>query len=197
MRSVLNWIHQELSVAEGPRTSDAVFVLAGGRQRKIYGLELYAAGLAPQILLSVGRFEIRRFSELALPYPADVAPIDLLAAAQALPPLKRHFFVAFDQAGVAFEQIAAARLGTLREIRALAKWCDERTEISSLTIVSSGYHLRRVRMCCSALLPARIRVTYAAPPDESAPGWRNLFLELIKLPAYAVLSLGLRPAHKP
>jgi hypothetical protein len=195
LRSISNWIHQGLSVAEAPEPSDAVFVLAGGRERKSYGLQLYSTGLAPLVLLSVGRFEIRRFRELAIPYPAGEPPIDLLAAAQAIPPAERHFFVAVDRAAVRFDRIACGRLGTLREIRALAARCSERPEISSLMIVSSAYHLRRVRMCCRALLPGRIRVTYVAVTDEPAASWRDLLLELVKLPAYAVVSLGLRLAR--
>jgi len=188
----LNKIHRLLSVAQAPRTSDVLFVLAGGQQRKVYGLQLYSQGLAPQILLSVGRFEIRRFREMTIPYPPQSEPIDLLAVAQTIPPAERHFFVAIERAVVTFERIAPGRLGTLREVRALAKWCTERPEITSLMMVSSGYHLRRTRMCCRALLPGRIRVTYVAVPDEPAPASRNLFLELVKLPAYAVVSMVVR-----
>jgi len=171
---------------------DAVFVLAGARQRKIHGLELYRAGLATRLLLSVGRFEIRRFPELAVPYLAGSEAPDLLAAAQPIPPPERHFFVTVEAAGVRFERIAPGRFGTLREIAALAKWCEGRPEVRSLLVVSSGYHLRRVRMCCNALLPKGLRVDYAAAAGEARPGARILLLDLIKLPVYAVVLARMR-----
>jgi uncharacterized SAM-binding protein YcdF (DUF218 family) len=176
-------------MGQAVRRSAVVFVLAGELQRKIHGLELYRAGYAPRILLSVGRFEIRRFAELDLPYPAGSAPIDLLAARPILP-RERHFFVTFSAEGVSFEKIAPGWLGTLREIRALAKWCKQRPEISSLIMVSSGYHLRRVRLCCRALLPKAIRLTYAAVPCEAEVPARELALELLKLPFYGAVLAG-------
>jgi uncharacterized SAM-binding protein YcdF (DUF218 family) len=171
-----------------------VFVLAGEPHRKGYGLQLYRAGYAPRILLSVGRFEIRRFAELDLPYPAGSEPINLLAARPASL-RERHFFVAFTAQDVCFEKIPPGRLGTLREIRALAKWCKERPEIASLIIVSSGYHLRRVRLCWRAFLPKAIRVTYAAVPGEAEVPAREFALELLKLPFYGAVLAGVRLAR--
>jgi uncharacterized SAM-binding protein YcdF (DUF218 family) len=171
------------------RRGDLVFVLAGEPHRKLYGLQLYRAGYAPRILLSVGRFEIRRFAELDLPYPAGSVPLDLLAA-RPTSLRERHFFVAFSAQDVSFEKIPLGRLGTLREIRALAKWCKERPEIASLIVVSSGYHLRRVRLCCRALLPSAIGVIYAAVPEETDVHKWELALELLKLPLYAAVLAG-------
>ncbi|HXL22035.1 MAG TPA: hypothetical protein VOA78_06195 [Candidatus Dormibacteraeota bacterium] len=181
-------------MGQAARRSDVVFVLAGEPQRKIHGLELYRAGYAPRILLSVGRFEIRRFAELDLPYPPGSAPIDLLAA-RPISPRGRHFFVTFSADEVSFEKIAPGWLGTLREIRALAKWCKQRPEITSLIMVSSGYHLRRVRLCCRALLPKAIRVTYAAVPGEAEVPAREFALELLKLPFYGAVLAGVRLAR--
>jgi uncharacterized SAM-binding protein YcdF (DUF218 family) len=171
-----------------------VFVLAGEPHRKAYGLQLYRAGYAPRILLSVGRFEIRRFAELDLPYAAGSEPINLLAARPAAL-RERHFFVAFSAQDVSFEKIPPGRLGTLREIRALAKWCNERPEIASLIIVSSDYHLRRVRLCCRALLPKALGVTYAAVPEQVDVPARELALELLKLPVYGAVWAGVRLAR--
>jgi hypothetical protein len=48
---------------EAPRQStDLIFVLAGRDYRKHYALQLFKDGIAPSILFSVSRFEIRRFS---------------------------------------------------------------------------------------------------------------------------------------
>ena len=80
-----------LSPVDTPRKADLIFVLAGRMHRKECALELFREGLAPRILLSVGRFEIRRFSKMALP-----ASLDLLKLAQAVPPSQRHYFVFFE-----------------------------------------------------------------------------------------------------
>src|SRR5262249_50830657 len=108
------WMEQLLTVAEEERAGDAIFVLAGARERKSFGLELHRRGLAPKIVLSVGRFEIRRLPEVGLP-----APLDLLSTAQAVPPPERHYFVEFDAGGVKFEKTRVGRYGTLSEIEAL------------------------------------------------------------------------------
>jgi hypothetical protein len=196
-RAIIDNMHRVLSVAETARKCDAVFVLAGNRQRKLYGVELYRQGYAPRILLSVGRFEIRRFRELPLPYPAGSEPIDLLAAAQPIAPPERHFFVTFSSAEVSFERIGAGRLGTLHEIQALAMWRKQRPEVHSLVVVSSGYHLRRVRMCCRALLPKAMEVTYAAAPEQAGAAVRVLLLEFVKLSAYAVVLGWVKICRRP
>jgi hypothetical protein len=80
-----------LSPVDTPRKADVIFVLAGRMHRKECALELFRQGLAPRILLSVGRFEIRRFSKMALP-----ASLDVLKLAEAVPPSQRHYFVFFE-----------------------------------------------------------------------------------------------------
>lgn len=157
---------------------DAIFVLAGAAERKAYGLEMYRAGLAPRIVLSVGRFEIRRLPELALP-----APLDLLSAVQSVPPPERHFFVEFSDGGVRYERTRVGRFGTLSEMAALAEWCAKNPEVRSLLVVSSGYHLRRVRMCCRALLAQVLCVFVAAPREQPVPFGR-LAAEVVKLAVY-------------
>ena len=48
-------------------------MLAGRENRKEYGLKPFTRGVAPMVLLSVARYEIRRFSQLSLAF--DV-PLD-------------------------------------------------------------------------------------------------------------------------
>ena len=85
--------------------ADLIFVLAGLEARKAFGLRLLNRQLAPRILLSVGRFEIRKLPRLSLP-----APINLLEIAATIPPVLRHYFVWFEggEALAEREQAAAA-----------------------------------------------------------------------------------------
>lgn len=41
--------------------ADLIFALAGRHSRKVHALELFSLGRTPTLLLSVDRFEIRRF----------------------------------------------------------------------------------------------------------------------------------------
>jgi len=184
-------LHRWLSPGEVPRPADLIFVFAGGMDRKNYALELFRQDFAPAILLSVGRFEIRRFSKMSLP-----VPLDLLEMAQPVPPPRRHYFVFFCGQTVQVELIARERLGTLSEVRALVRWLAQHPEIRSLLVVSSEAHLRRIRMSCRALLPSQVPVAYVAaasayqskaeqgPPP---PSHMDDLLELLKLSVYWML----------
>jgi uncharacterized SAM-binding protein YcdF (DUF218 family) len=153
-----------LSRADSPRAADLIFVLAGQVKRKEYGLELFREGLAPRILFSVGRFEIRRFSKMALP-----VPLDLLKIAQELPPVQRHYFAFFEGQDVQVQHIPPKRFGTLKEIEALANWLETKPRIWSILIITSGTHVRRVRMCCRALLDPQIEIALLSVPKSSSP----------------------------
>src|SRR6204780_5913049 len=111
-----------------------IFVLGGGAVRKRFGLELFRGVVAPRILFTVGRFEVRGFRELALPVGFDLLPI-----AQEIPAPLRHFFVLCgDGAAPHVERIKVRRFGTLREIEALAGYLLRRREIRSVIIVTSA-----------------------------------------------------------
>jgi hypothetical protein len=140
-----------------------LFVFAGKMERKGYALGLLRQKLAPAALFSVGRFEIRRFSKMPLP-----VPLNLLEIAQSLPPPQRHYFVFFRNQHVEFEHIQPARFGTLTEVRALARWLSRHPEIRSLLAISTDVHLRRIRLCCRALLPDTVNVMYVATPPNTS-----------------------------
>src|SRR5437899_11696467 len=110
-RSVIDGARKALYVTEVAEKCDAIFVLAGVVARKAYGLELYREGVAPRIVLSVARFEIRRLGEQALP-----TAIDLLSAAQGVPPAGRRFVVEFGASGVRCERTRTGRVGRAAEI---------------------------------------------------------------------------------
>jgi hypothetical protein len=194
-----------LSLADTPRSADLIFVLAGSVNRKEYALELFRERLAPRILFSVSRFEIRRFSQMSLP-----VPLDLLKQAQEVPPPQRHYFVFFEGQTVRVEHVPPQRFGTLMEIKALARWLSESPDIRTVLAVSSDTHLRRIRMCCRSLLRTTTSVALLAAPltpseqpmpategpqrDHPQPDDRSDFssakddlLELFKLAIYWVL----------
>jgi hypothetical protein len=187
-----NW----LAVSDRCQESDVIFVLAGRECRKRFALRLFQEGWAPTLLLSVGRFEIRRFSNLELP-----TSLDLLAIASTTEPRRRHYFVEIGPRTAAAQRIALGRFGTLREILAFSEWLREHTAIRSVTVVSSGFHLKRIRMCCRRLVPDGTRLNFVAVPDESRylrrhwwrdPKARKLMLsEVLKIAIYKLLCLSL------
>jgi len=190
--SLLTRLHAWLSPADAPRNADLIFVLAGKVHRKEYALELFRQGLAPRLLFSVGRYEIRRFSKMPLP-----VPLDLLKMAQDVPPPQRHYFVFFQGQETRVEHVPPVRFGTLMEIDALSRWLAENPNIRSVLVISSDTHLRRIRLCCRALLnPATELAFLAAPltiPQQpvsvtTEPPERQLDLvELFKLGIYWLL----------
>jgi hypothetical protein len=188
LQFLLDWLVR----ADSPARADAIFALAGHKSRKVFAIQLFEQGMAPRLLFSVGRFEIRRFPELGLP-----PTIDLLQVAQNIPPPQRHFFVLFEGQQFAVQRIPVRVLGTLSEIDALADWVREHPAISSLLIVSSAAHLRRLRICCRMLLPQKIRTNFLAAPEESAmpnqQNWWNeastskaVLSEFVKIVCYSV-----------
>jgi hypothetical protein len=154
-------LYDWLSCADFIGDADLIFTLAGRQGRKVFALELFSQMRAPSLLLSVGRFEIRRFARLSLPVPFDMVQV----AAPVSPP-DRHFFVIFRNNEVEVKRVARGRFGTLSEIRALAAWLGGHPEVSSLLVVSSATHLRRVRMCCRALLPPQVHILLLDVPNE-------------------------------
>jgi hypothetical protein len=190
---ILSKLYDWLAVSDVLQRSDLIFVLAGRECRKHFGLRMFAEGWASTLLLSVGRFEIRKFGELTLP-----APTDLVALASAIPPQRRHFFVAVREGQVQTEMIPWRQFGTWREIRALAEWLRGHEMVQTLTIISSGFHLRRVRWCCERLLPKGVTAKFLAVPAEfpscdRSQWWRNassrklVLLEVVKVVLYSLL----------
>jgi uncharacterized SAM-binding protein YcdF (DUF218 family) len=189
LESIQSW----LACADIPVSTNLIFVLAGQQSRKTYGLGLFRSGLAPQILLSTGRFEVRRFATLDLPQK-----IDLLKIVQDVPPQQRHFFVSFTSQKCHVQRIFIGPLGTLSEIEALKQWLKGQPQIASILMISSETHLRRLRICCRALLPRSIRVSFTAVQEENSTtnchNWRRkgetrklVLLEVCKIIFYSIV----------
>lgn len=178
-----------LVLNDTPESSDLIFVLAGRPERKSYGLGLYREGLAPRLILSVGRYEVRQPAYLGLACGPQV-----IALARATPPDQRHFFI--DMQGES-EQLVAAGLqprGTFPELRRLADYLAG-APIHSITLVSTGIHLRRVRFCCRRIpFFSDKQLHYLAVPENMSSfpgdwwkhrkGWRYVATEYAKLAGY-------------
>lgn len=207
-RSLLPFLDKWLCCSVTPHPAYVLFVLAGRMDRKFFALDLFRQNLAPKLLFSVARFEIRRFSKMPLP-----VPVDLLQIAAPTPAPLRHFFVRFEYGSVQVEYVRPGRFGTLTEIAALARWLQSHPEVRSLLLLSNGIHLRRIRLCCRFLLPTDVQLTFIASPESSAPGfehdpgpWRRatdslvelakLFVYWIALPLRARLLQG-KKSHEP
>jgi len=144
--------------------ADLIFVLAGREIRKHYALELYRENYSGRLLLSVARYEVRRFS--SLPWPKKINFRDIAASVH---PPERHFFVCFAGDSVTVDQIVVGRWGTLSEIRALAAWLETHRNVRRVLIVSSHSHLSRIRLCCQHLLKPSIEWELVPVPPNFAP----------------------------
>jgi uncharacterized SAM-binding protein YcdF (DUF218 family) len=192
----LNALFDSLCEGGPPREAEVIFVFAGHPERKRYGIELWRRGCAPTLVLSVARFEWRRFAELGLP---DGGLIDLV---QETRPEERLFFVVLDRAGARAFRVHKSGLGTWSEARALAEYI-ERERIGSVLVVSSAIHLRRAVTTLRGLLRGSqaggVRIDATAVPEHAMArdGWwrtprtrRAVLWEAVKLFLYRV-RLGL------
>ncbi len=165
---IYDWLAPCDAVAPG----DLIFTLAGRHTRQVFALELYSQGIAPILLLSVGRYEIRRFAQLVLP-----TALDLTAVAAPVPARQRHYFVALESGKCTPTRTPRGYLGTLSEMRALGQWLQSRPSIGSVLIISSAFHLRRVRACARSLLSPSLKIRYLAVPQDGsfnrADWWRD------------------------
>lgn len=193
MNRPLERLFDFLSIGGPPVPSDAIFVIAGRPERKRYGLEIFKRGLAPVLILSVARFEWRRFPELGL---SDDGGLTRLVGETYY--RRRHFFVTVGSEGAHARFVPTRFLGTRREAQGLAEEVRARG-YGSILVVSTSIHLRRVRLALRrALRELPVRVAYTAVSESdsgirrdrwsrSAAGWSYVTSELLKLALYRVL----------
>jgi DUF218 domain-containing protein len=199
-----NALFDSLCAGGPPRKAEVLFVLAGRPERKRYGLELWRRGYAPTLVLSVGRFEWRRFGELGL--PEDGGLVDLV---QQTPPEERLFFVVVDRADAGTRvralRVPVRSLGTWSEASGLADFL-QRGGYGSVLVVSSAIHLRRAVTTLRALARGRrgagasggaVRIDATAVPEHESSvaresWWREprarraVLREAVKLLLYRV-----------
>jgi hypothetical protein len=203
-------LRERLLRAETLETADLIFVLAGHRNRKVYGARLFRESWAPQILMSTGdppyiaRVIQKELENTTLVDPHVWTRIHETAS---IPSLREgQFFVGLDSHQWFIEPIRVKWFGTLSEIKALAQWLQQRPLIRTLLVVSAGMHLRRVSMCCRQLLPHHCQVRLIAVPEGMpelfAKGeqprletGRRILLEWVKLISYCLV-LGFSARRK-
>jgi uncharacterized SAM-binding protein YcdF (DUF218 family) len=147
-------------------------VIAGRIERKRYGLELYRAGLAPRLILSVGRFEVSKMLQL------DLECIDELKSLRdETAPGERHFFVTTDVSGVRVEKVDLPMWSTYGEALAFRRFL-EREDVRRVMVISTDIHLRRVALTFKQVFRAMpIQFLYCAVPAQPTPvageNWRR------------------------
>lgn len=168
-----------LDISQAPEKADAIFVFAGREERKHKGVELFDAGYAPRLILSVARFEWRRFGALGLWSDGGLA--DLVPTIDAP---ERHFFVHIERERASCDAVEKGPFGTMTEARALADVIEEK-RLQSVLVVSSPEHLPRCMLALKTFVPAERRLI----PVASAPSDEPLAAELAKLAGYGLAAL--------
>jgi hypothetical protein len=195
--SCLEKIYQLLTLGDKVEPADLVIVMAGRMDRKHYGLRLFRQGIAPKLLLSVGRYEISQMPETGLP------GVDRLLALRSItPPDQRHFFISLDASGMEIERASLPSWNTYGEVVGLLQYL-ARADFSKVMVVTTDIHLQRVARTIRKLKGGRSpEFRYCPVPEvqEIRKRWwkypenRSYVLsELVKLAGYTlILSL---PAH--
>ena len=174
-----------------PTQCDVILVLAGRPERKPYGLQLFRLGLAPRLVFSVGRFEVRQ-TAAAFELP------ELISMRDATQPSQRHFWVDFTQASREVHLAGLNRHNTFWELSGIAAYLGP-AQPRSIALVSTSIHFRRIRFCCSRIPFFQERtVHFLAVPEESssfqrdqwwkrADHWSYVAQEYVKLAGYHLI----------
>jgi len=190
---VLMVLYESLTFTVVPRPVDLVFVMAGRMERKRYGLELFRSGLAPTLVLSVGRFEVSKSKDLQLQGYEE-----LVHLRDQTPPQERHFFITMTSSGNRVEQTKLPRWNTYGETVAFRDFLKTQNT-RRVMIVSTDIHLRRVALTFSSVFrQSGLQFLYCAVPSalssvQKDHWWtrsadrRYVVTELIKLTGYRVI----------
>lgn len=191
--SLLLRVYESLTRNDAVGPVDLIFVMAGRMERKLYGLELYHAGVAPRLVLSVGRFEVSKMSKSSLA-GAD----DLIALRERTPPDERHFFVKMDSSSNRIERVRLARWSTYGEALALRQLLESESA-RRVMVISTDVHLRRAALTFANIFrDIDVDVRYCPVPPRfgflAKAGWwarpndrRFVVQEIMKLVGYRAI----------
>ena len=186
-------LYESLTRNDPVEPADLIFVMAGRMDRKEYGLELYRSGLAPRLVLSVGRFEVSKMLLLNSRQHAE-----LKALRDNTRPADRHFFVTMDDTGVRMEQASLLRWNTYGEACGLRERLKSEL-VETIMVISTDVHLRRVALTFAKVFrDVPVRFVYCAVPPrfdflDKDNWWRDpddrrfVIKEFFKLAAYRVV----------
>jgi hypothetical protein len=131
-------VYEGLTLNDPIRDADLIFVIAGRMERKQYGLQLFKAGWAPKLILSIGRFEVSKMSRLNLNGIKE-----LITLRDQTPPQERHFFLTVDASGIGIKKVGSRRWSTYGEALALRPLL-ENENVRRVIVISTDIHLRRL-----------------------------------------------------
>ena len=186
-------LYESLTLSDRVTRADLIFVLAGKIERKSYGLELYRAGIAPRLLLSIGRFEVSK-----MPTVDFAGAAELVALRDRTPPNERHFFAEINVDGTHIERAKLGRWNTYGEMLGLRTFL-ERDWPRSVMFISTDAHLRRVAVAYDRVFhDAPLDAHYCPVPDRMSSlgkeGWwarsgdrKFVLKEMTKLAAYRII----------
>src|SRR4051812_31494237 len=191
--SLLLKLYESLTRQDAVQRSNMIYVMAGRPERKRYGLELFRKGVAPRLLLSVGRFEVSKMAELPIPGIAELASIR-----DATAPGERHFFVELSAAGTNIQNARLTEWNTYGEIAGLRRFLAGE-KLQRVLVVSTDVHLRRVAFTFRRIFGRSSAEFLYCPVPASLQalkkaGWwtrredrRFVLSEAVKLAGYHVL----------
>jgi len=159
--SPLDRLYENLTRNGSPEPVDLIFVIAGRMERKQYGLDLYRAGFAPRLLLSIGRFEVSKMPAI------DFGALDeLIRLRNGTRPDERHFFCEINASGIQIEKVSLPRWSTYGELLALRDRL-ECGQARSLIIVSTDVHLRRIAVSVERIFRGvPLKFVYCPVPER-------------------------------
>lgn len=167
-----------LSGSDRPEAADAILVLSGEPSRALHAAELYSRGIAPVVYVS--RPELTRaqklLEEMVIPYPPQEHLYREILVRKGVP--RDRIRILGNSLRSTIDEATAARDVDTGQLR-------------TILVVTSPYHVRRVKMTFGDILP-NIRVIVTANPHEPYPErwWtdqdvaRNVVLETVKIAFY-------------
>lgn len=171
-RQILTPLANFLVVSEQPVQADLIRVLGGSPDRYLYGAELYKQGYAPKILFSLWD------DYMPLLQRSKTEIISEYAIAEGIPEDAIDF---------------APAESTYHEAQ-ITKTMIESNRLNSVLVVSSPYHMRRIKMIFDHVIGDRAELIYVPVPDEwtdfRRDWWTNeestvaLLHEYIAIPYY-------------